>query len=162
MYFETLSAWLTNTSASAYFRDAAWIVPTVQSIHILAICVVAGSALVLDLRLLRLIGRDEPVSTYTRRYLPWLAIAIVVLLMSGVIMIVAEPDRTLTNWVFWTKMAMVATGVFITVLLWAPTKRDHIYWDIAERRAGAAALGVISLAVWTAIILCGRWIAYVI
>ncbi len=162
MSLQTLSAWLSDTSASTYIREAGWIIPTVQSIHILAICVVIGSALLLDLRLLRLIGHDEPVSTYVRRYLPWLAAAIIVLLVSGSILIVGEPDRTLANWVFWTKMSLLAVGLFLAALVWIPTSHDHSYWDAANRRAGAAIVGVISLAVWSSIIICGRWIAYVL
>ena len=46
------SKWLEQTSLSQAIQLTNWVVPTVQTIHILAICVVASSALMIDLRLL--------------------------------------------------------------------------------------------------------------
>jgi len=43
--------WLYGTSVSSAIRDTSWIVPTVQAIHICAITVVVGSALVTELRI---------------------------------------------------------------------------------------------------------------
>lgn len=160
MSVESFAEALTATSASTLIREAEWIVPTVQSVHILAICVVMGSALMLDLRLMRMIGRDESVSTYARRYSSWILAAVLVLFFTGLVLIVGEPDRTLLNWVFWTKMALLVAGIVTTALVLLPVARDRAYWDGANRRIGAAALGVASLVIWTSIIVCGRWIAY--
>ena len=160
MSVETFSEMLTATSASRLIRETDWIVPAVQSVHILAICVVVGSALMLDLRLMRLIGRGESVSAYTRRYSPWLSVAVLVLFLSGVILIVGEPSRTLLNWVFWTKMALLSAGIGVTALVLLPAARERAYWDGTSRYITATFLGMASLAIWASVIVCGRWIAY--
>ena len=52
--------WLETTSTSQTIQTVLWIVPTIQSIHILAIAALMGSALMIDARLLGWIDRDEP------------------------------------------------------------------------------------------------------
>jgi len=162
MSLHSFSEWLAATSASNHIRETAWIVPAVQSVHILAICVTFASVLLLDLRLLGVLGRSEPVSAYIRRYIPWTVIALLVLMFSGIILIVGEPDRTVENWVFWTKMTLLGSGLALTALFIAPFLRDRTYWDLDRRRVAAMAFAIVSLIIWSTIVVCGRWIAYVI
>jgi len=160
MSVESFAEVLTATSASTLIRETDWIVPAVQSVHILAICMVMGSALILDLRLMRLIGRNELVSAYTRRYSPWLLAGVFVLFLSGLILILGEPDRTLLSWVFWTKMALLGAVMVVTSVVLLPVTTERAYWDGDSRHRAATVLGSVSLVIWTSIIVCGRWIAY--
>lgn len=70
MSIETFGNWLYETPISTSIRDITRIIPTVQSIHILAIAIVVGSALVSDLRLAGVLATDETPATVVRRYLP--------------------------------------------------------------------------------------------
>ena len=135
--------------------------PTVQSIHILAISVVIASAILLNLRLLGS-GQDVPTAAYVRRYGPWLGGAILVLLLSGITLIVGEPSRTMENWVFWTKMGLVGTGAILTAAFALPVVGNAVYWDFGPRRILAKVLTTLSLLVWIGVVVCGRWIAYVL
>ena len=85
---------LKATSVSQAIQSHLWVVPTVQSIHILAIAVVFASALFLNLRILRLVGADEPILVFARRYVPWIWGGLLVLVLTGLTMVVGEPDRT--------------------------------------------------------------------
>ena len=53
-------AWLERTPASEAIAAHGWVVPVVQSIHIMAIATVAGSALMIDLRLLGSYAVEQP------------------------------------------------------------------------------------------------------
>ena len=64
------------TPISTGIRETTGIIPTTQSIHILAIAVVVGSALVMELRLAGMLATDESPQSVVRRYLPWLWAAI--------------------------------------------------------------------------------------
>jgi hypothetical protein len=153
----SFSAWLSATGASRVIQENFWIVPTIQSVHILAICALAASALLIDLRLIA--GRGEDLGAYGRRFMPWIWISLVVLALTGAVMLTGEPDRTLTNWVFWTKMASVAVAVAVTLLIQRPLARNAGFWTAHRPLAIGAALA--SIALWSLVIICGRWIAYV-
>ena len=161
MSIESFSVWLDKTHLSQQIKEVAWFVPAVQTVHIAAICVVIGSSLLMDLRLLG-VAKDVPISVYVRRYSPWIGISIAVLLLSGITLIIGEPGRTLSNWVFWTKMALVTVGAVLTAVFAVPVARDEIYWDSGARRQAASLIATLSLIVWVAVIACGRWIAYVL
>jgi hypothetical protein len=161
MSLETFSAWLDATSLSQQIKAAAWVVPTIQTVHIAAICVVIGSSLMMDMRLLG-VAKDVPISVYVRRYGPWIWLSIIVLLLSGITLIIGEPGRTLQNWVFWTKMSLVTAGALLTAVFAFPVTRDKVYWDSGARRGVATVIATLSLIIWIAVIACGRWIAYVL
>lgn len=154
--------WLYGTSVSASIRDIIWVVPLVQSIHILAIAVIVGSVLVTDLRIAGVVATDESPATVIRRYLPWMWSALVVLLLSGSIMVVGEPDRVLANQVFWIKMTLVLLACALTLAFRRPMLSEAFRLDHARWARLAKPLAWVSLGVWISVIICGRWIAYVI
>ena len=108
------------------------------------------------------VAKDVPVSVYVRRYSPWIGISIAVLLLTGITLIIGEPGRTLQNWVFWTKMALVVAGGLLTAVFAIPVARDETYWDSGARRGAATVIATLSLLIWVAVVICGRWIAYVL
>jgi hypothetical protein len=148
--------WLYGTAVSSAIRDTDWIVPTVQAVHICAITVVVGSALVTELRVAGVVAPDESIKVIAQRYLPWMWRALLVLLASGLVMVVGEPERVLGNRVFWIKMSLVALGVLLSRCLRKPLLRSA---DAASRQP-AKALAWVLLALWVAVIFSGRWIAY--
>ncbi|MDP3738810.1 MAG: hypothetical protein Q8R02_15555 [Hyphomonadaceae bacterium] len=160
MNIHDFSAWLSATPPSQVIQNNFWIIPTIQSIHILAICVVISSASLINLRLVGIVGRADPVAGFASRYLPWTWTALVVLLLSGSILIVGEPDRTLGNGIFWSKIALVATGLILSLAFAIPIRKNPTFWESSGDGVRAKLLGAVSLAVWIAVIFCGRWIAY--
>ena len=148
--------WLYGTAVSSAIRDTDWIVPTVQAVHICAITVVVGSALVTELRVAGVVAPDESLNVVAQRYLPWMWRALAVLVATGLVMVVGEPERVLGNWVFWIKMSLVALGVLLSVSLRRPLLRAA---DAPPRRP-AKALAWLLLILWVGVIFSGRWIAY--
>jgi uncharacterized membrane protein SirB2 len=157
MSIQTFSQWLYATPVAESFRETVWIIPTVQTIHILAIAILVGVALVSNLRLAGILATDETPTAVVRRYLPWMGPTLIVLLGTGLLLVVAEPGRTLSNTVFWTKMLLILSGFALTrglqkPLLTAPPSDS--------RAAVAKPVAWLSLAVWGVVIFCGRFIAY--
>ena len=156
------SDWLSMTPVSLVLQTVEWIIPAVQSVHILAIAIVMSSVIILDLRLMGLMGHSQSISGLTRRFLPWVWSSLVVLLLTGIVLITAEPRRDLLNGVFQTKMALLAVAIVVTAVFQEIVRRNMEFWDLSpQRRAAAWATAVVSLLVWSAIVGCGRWIAYV-
>jgi uncharacterized membrane protein len=155
--------WLGATPVSLVIQEVFWIIPTVQTIHILAISVVLASMAMFDLRLLGLAGNRNSIASLSRRFMPWLWGALIVLAASGCILIVGEPKRSLGNVVFQLKMCMLATAIVVTLGFQAVLKRDLAGGsaDLAPAHVTAAKItGLMSLALWVGIAVAGRLIAY--
>jgi uncharacterized membrane protein SirB2 len=154
--------WLSLTPISMLFQTVAWIIPAVQSVHILAIAIVMSSVIMVDLRLLGLMGHSQSISGLTRRFIPWVWGSLVVLFLTGAVLITAEPRRDLMNPVFQAKMVLIVAAIVVTAVFQETVRRNMEFWDLSPgRRRGAWITAVVSLLVWTAIVICGRWIAYV-
>jgi hypothetical protein len=136
---------LSRTSLSVSIQTHEWIIPTVQSIHIVAIGVALVSAFMIAFRVLGWTGDDQSLADTRARFWPWLLASLVVLLITGVLMVIGEPARELLAFSFWLKMTLVIAGTLLT--------------GIVSRR-GTRPLTVVTLLVWVTIIFLGRLIAY--
>ncbi len=152
--------WLATSPVSQGIGERAWITPAVQCVHILAIAVVMSGMLMLDLRLLRAVSRDQSVASVSRRYMPWVWWSLLVLLVTGSSLIVGEPRRSLQNAVFALKMALVLAAAALALVVQSPLSREEDYWEKPRRRLAARGIAAVSMIIWMCIIFAGRWIAY--
>jgi len=156
---QSFCTWLGNTPLSMAIQDRYWVIPMVQTVHILAISVVMASMVMLDLRLLRVLGRSQSIPDVAHRFLPWVWSAVLVLLASGTILIIGEPGRELLSEVFWLKMTLLACALTVTAAFQYAVNRRAEFWE--RRRAIASVTAIASLMLWVGILAAGRWIAYV-
>jgi hypothetical protein len=70
-FINSLCVWLDQTALSQAIQAIGWIVPTVQMVHILSVAVVITSAPMLDLRLIGVVGVDQPLDHVWARVLPF-------------------------------------------------------------------------------------------
>jgi hypothetical protein len=153
--------WLEQTPLSQTIQSTGWIVPTVQTVHILAIAAVMSSVLMIDLRLLGILGRDQPLARVSERFLPVIWWTLPILLATGILMIIGEPVRSLESPVFQLKMALLVVAMIVTLSYQVALGSDPSFWDLSiGRREGARIIAVLSLLVWAGIVFAGRWIAY--
>jgi len=155
---ERFCDWLSNTPLSLTIQTVTWIIPAVQTVHILCVALVMSSMAMLDLRLMGLAGRRQSISRFVSRFAPWVWGVVPILLGTGVILIIGEPSRELLNPYFRAKMLFLATVLSITFLVQRQNKKDAAYWE--TRTAAAKLAGVVSLLLWVGIVSAGRWIAY--
>ena len=149
--------WLDHTPLSQTIQTQPWIVPTVQTIHILAIAVVATSALMIDLRVIGVVGLNQSMTRVGERFLPFVWWPLLVLLATGAIMIIGEPARSLKSGVFQLKMALILVAMIVTFILQGSLSKAAV----GERARGAPlAIAIVSILLWVGIICAGRWIAY--
>lgn len=154
--------WLAGTPLSATIQNVSWIIPTVQTVHIVCVGIVISAVFLVDLRILGVFARTQPLAALSHRFLTWIWYAILVLLVSGSLLIIGEPNRSLLNPAFFAKMLMLLLVAGLTLLIQRPLATDAGYWDASGgRRATLKAIAVISLVLWSAIVFAGRWIAYV-
>lgn len=150
--------WMADTPWSVALHESLYGYPIVESIHVWALCLFVGLAVVLDLRLTGLSFTSVPVSHIAKRILPWTTFGFVVMVISGILLFYAIPVRSYQNIFFRVKLLLlVAAGINA----WVFHPRGVQPWDrdpVPPRSARFA--GYASLVLWMTIIFCGRMIAY--
>lgn len=156
-----ISDWLAASPASLTLQGVSWIVPAVQTLHILAIAAVLTSASMINLRLAGVGARAQSLAAVAARFAPWVWSAVVVLALSGAILILIEPARPLTNPVFFLKLALIMAVALLMVAISLLLRRDELYWERSRtRRTLAWSVAALSSLLWIGVICAGRWIAY--
>jgi len=150
--------WMADTPWSVALHESLYGYPIVESIHVWALCLFVGLAVVLDLRLTGLSFTSVPVSQIARRILPWTTFGFVLMVLSGILLFYAIPVRSYQNIFFRVKLLLL---VVAGLNAWVFHPRGIQSWDkdpIPPRSARFA--GYASLVLWMTIIFCGRMIAY--
>jgi hypothetical protein len=158
--FRSFADWLAETPLSKTLQDQPWVVPTSQSIHILAVSIVFGSACMINLRLLGVGRSGRSVSQLSNTLVPWMWRGLAVLLCTGLIQTIAEPVRQFVTPAFWAKMTMIIVVATMTALYAKAVRRNASVWDAGSRPSQAKVFAILSTLLWLAIIACGRFIGY--
>ena len=149
---------MADTPWSVALHESLYGYPIVESIHVWALCLFVGMAVVLDLHLPGLSFTSVPVSQIARRILPWTTFGFVLMVLSGILLFYAIPMRSYQNIFFRVKLLLL---VVAGLNAWVFHPRGIQSWDkdpIPPRSARFA--GYASLVLWMTIIFCGRMIAY--
>jgi uncharacterized protein DUF6644 len=157
-----LAKWLAATPLSHTIQTTGWVIPSLQTIHILGVAVVFSSAILVDLRVWRLLQRDEPLPEVARRFLPTIWPVLLILLVTGSLLIVGEPRRSLLNSTFYLKMALLAVAIMLTAGVQRSIASSPNFWDEDRGRRAIAGrfAATLSILTWCGILFAGRWIAY--
>jgi len=156
-----ICVWIDQTPLSQAIQVANWVVPVVQTVHILAIAVVASSVLMIDLRLIGVVWADRSMKDVSSRFLPFVWWPLLILFATGAVMIIGEPARSLKNPAFQLKMMLLVAALVATGLIHFFQRRNTEFGDLSRGpRVAAVTVAIVSLLLWSAIIFAGRWIAY--
>jgi hypothetical protein len=89
------------------------------------------------------------------------AIHLVFLAASGATLIIAEPQRTLPNSTFQTKIVLIALAAATTYALRISLRRNAEFFRVSGKATHAAKLLAVSAFIlWCAVAAAGRFIAY--
>ena len=142
-------------------RENDLLFPLIESVHVLAICLVVGSIMAVDLRLLGLAWVKRPVSAVTRGILPLTWAAFLVAAASGFLMFISNATKYLGNGFFVAKLVLIAAAGVNMLVFHFVSSRDQPRWDDQARLPLSARLaGGISMLIWIAVVACGRWIGF--
>ncbi len=156
-WLQGLADWLNTLSIHTTVQDAEWVVPAVQSLHIVCVAIVFTAALIVALRAMELVGTHWSLARWYQRFHGSTIAALWGLLATGLVMILAEPERELLNWIFRAKMLTVVVTLVIASFLGRRLRDARV-----DRPAGAGArlLAILVLLLWVGVATAGRWIAY--
>ncbi len=153
--------WLEQSALNNALEPSAyWIIPVIQTIHILSIAVILSSMIMVNGRLVRAGFVKQTISQTTRRFLPWMWCALAILLLTGAVLILMEPARTLGKTIFWVKMFSVVIAAMMTAILHRRVTRYPDRWEDPTVRPVVAWSAALNMLLWVVIVFAGRWIAY--
>jgi hypothetical protein len=149
--------WIQNSSVLVAMRSSPWLFPMVATIHLFGLAIIGGSVLVVDLRLLGLGLRRQPMSRIARDAEPWLLRGLLVSLPTGVLLFMCFATKYYYLTFFWVKMASL-----LLVLLFTFSVRRKVTMsdETGIGPAWSKAVALVSLSLWTTVAIGGRWIGF--
>lgn len=136
-----------------WLKTNAYAYPTLETMHIIAIAMVFGTLWIVDLRLLGVI-RAIDARLLAKTLLPWTLVGFALALLTGLTMFISRIGDLISNPAFIIKMGLLcAAGANAGVL--------HARGALDAASAITRFQAALSIAIWIAVIFCGRWIAYV-
>lgn len=129
-----------------------WAYPLLEVVHLLGVSLLLGNLVLFELRLLGL-GRDLPIPALARLGLPLVVGGFALAAASGLLMFATQAQDLLANRLFVVKMGLVmAAGLNAAAF--------HARGSVQRADRAAKAHSLLSLALWLAVLACGRGIAY--
>ena len=149
--------WCENTAIGEAIRNSVWLFPVIEAFHLVALALLGGAVLLVNMRLLGLVLGRRAVSELARDAHPWFLGGLLVMFASGVPLFLSESIKCYYSVAFWVKMsALLAVLVFTFTVHRRVTLAD-------EGRVGPVAgkiVAVVSLVLWAAVGWGGRWIGF--
>ncbi len=150
--------WCDASWLGAAVRATTWGFALIECFHLLGMVCLLGSLLVVDLRLMGLGLRDQPVARVAKALEPVTLIGLATMVLSGALLFTSEAVKVYDNEAFPWKMLFLALGS----ITWFTIHRQVTRLD--DDRIGpirGKLLGGLSLALWFGVALAGRAIAFV-
>jgi hypothetical protein len=156
-----ISAALESSSIGHAVRATPSLYPVLESLHILGIAILVGSALAVDLRLLGVARTVLPVTTVMRYLLPLSHIGFLLVALTGTAMITAVAVSVSSSPAAPWKLGLILVAGANILVFHTGVYRSVQRWDLNARtplRAQIAA--IVSAFTWMGVIIAGRFLAY--
>src|SRR5688572_5529232 len=149
--------WVQYSQPLAAMRSSPWLFPVIATIHLMGLSVIGGAVLLVDLRLMGMGLRRQPVAQLARDAEPWLFGGLAVMVGTGIPLFMCFATKYYYLSFFWVKMAALCLVVIFTLSIRRKvTLADETSVDSARQKAVA----LVSLSLWTVIALGGRYIGF--
>jgi hypothetical protein len=148
--------WCDSTWLGETIRSSRFYFPIIETFHLLALTVLFGAVIVLNLRLCRIIMTHQPVQQVAFDLSPWGLWSLVVILVSGVLLFLSEAMKCYASTPFQVKMLFLFGAlIFHFTLHWKITR--------GNREPGlfpGIVVGAVNAFLWLGVGLGGRAIGF--
>jgi len=149
--------WCEQSAIGEGIRNSQWLFPVIESVHLLALVLIAGAVLVVDMRLFGLGLRQQPVAQLARDAQPWLIGGLMVMLTTGILLFLSEAIKCYYSAAFAVKM----TSLLLAIAFTFTVRRKFALAD--EYRVSSLSsrlVAVVSVTLWSCVGMAGRWIGF--
>jgi hypothetical protein len=148
----SICQWVHQTHLSIAIRESIWVYPILDVLHCVGILLVAGTIVVIDLRLLGFGMRRTMVSSVVAQVLPWTLWGFAFMFITGSLLAWSEPVRLYHSLFFRWKLLFLASAGLNALLF-------HLCsTSLTPTRARFA--GAVSIVCWICVIAAGRAVGY--
>lgn len=144
-----------HSAVGEAIRASSWLFPVVESFHLLGLVVIGGSVLVVDMRLLGLGLRNQPVAQLARDAQRWLVGSLAVMLTSGALLFLSEATKCYYSPAFRVKMISLLLAILFTFLV-----RSKVTGADQPSQLQSKLVALASVTLWSAVGVGGRWIGF--
>ena|SRR5438045_1833108 len=145
-----------DTGFGVAIRSSLWLFPVIEAFHLLALALIGGAVLVVDLRLAGLTLKRQPAARIALDAQPWLIGGLAVMLVSGGLLWTSEAVKCYYNLAFWLKMMFLSLALVFTF-----TIRRHVaLTGDRVRPFWMKTVALVSVTLWTGVGLMGRGIGF--
>ena len=150
--------WCSTWAPIAFIRDSRYGMPAVQSVHLTGLTVFLATMVILDLRLAGFGNREWSLSGLARQLKPWRTGAVTLIILSGLLIFLATPDKYLGSHPFQIKMALLCGAMLFH---FGVLRRFIASEPISCPRRINVMVAVLSLTLWFSVGWAGRAIAFI-
>lgn len=149
--------WADQTMVGIAIRQSRWLFPFIEAFHLVALALLGGAILVVDMRLLGWGLKSQPVSRLGRSVQPWMAGSLAMMLGTGFLLFLSEPTKLYGNLPFQIKI----TTLLVAILFTFTFRRWIVNADTDRTRpAYSKAAAIVSVSLWSVVGLMGRGIGF--
>ena len=149
--------WCEQSPIGAAIRNSIWLFPMVEAFHLVGLGVIGGAVLIVDLRLLGMVLKNQPVSQLAKDAEPWLIGSLILMITSGVPLFLSEAIKCYYSFAFWVKM----TSLFLVIVFTFTVRRRVIgKTEYSTDPFWGKVAALVSLTLWAAVGWGGRWIGF--
>ena len=149
--------WFDASWMGAVVRDSTWVFPAIEAVHIVALALLFGAILLLNLRLLGLTMTSKPVARLAQDLAPWVLCSLIIILATGILLFASEALKAYASVPFLVKMLFLFAAMIFhyTIYRWV-TKADEAQLSPFWSKLAA----VISILLWLGVGIGGRGIGF--
>ncbi|MBM4185011.1 MAG: hypothetical protein FJ207_12490 [Gemmatimonadetes bacterium] len=147
--------WCEATTLGRVVRESLWMFPVIEAIHLVGLCVLGGSLLVVDFRLLGTGLKDSTIADLDRQARPWMLLGVAVMLSTGVPLFLSEAIKCYYNTAFWVKILTLPVALLFTLLV-----KERFARTATETSTSSRWVGATDLLLWFVVAAGGRWIGF--
>jgi hypothetical protein len=157
MWLLRLFQWAAHASLFAFLRNSKWGFAAVEMVHLLALAVLGGTVLIVDLGILGVGLRGQASSRVARELSPLFLGSLTAMAVSGTLLVAAEAMKCYYHPAFRFKMLLFALAVLFHFTIHRNAVRTP---DDAKPPIWSKLAAAVSLALWLGVGLAGRAIGF--
>ena len=147
-----LCRWLQENSFIAAINGMSWTAAALEIVHYFSMFILVGSMVIVDLRVLGLVGHRQNATQLADRLFPWIWTSIALNFLSGFLMFAGSATSYYRNSIFYNKVALILLAIVANIVVQKEVRK----WDqLPAMPPWAKLIAVVSIGLWVGAIIAG-------